>query len=43
MSTVGYKKHLVTGNSVTARSATKYLRLQYTTNGTDWVDADVIT
>ncbi len=42
-STVGHRKIAVNWDLRTSNTASKYTRLQYTTNGTDFVDFQVIT
>jgi hypothetical protein len=42
VSTLGYKNVLVTWEQNNSTTASEYARLQYTTNGTDWVDGEAI-
>jgi hypothetical protein len=42
-STAGFEKIRLTWDQENSASASKYWRLQYTTNGTTWTDADLIT
>jgi hypothetical protein len=42
VSTVGYKDLLVTWEEQNTTRASRYLRVQYTTNGTDFIDHDVM-
>ncbi|MGZ5544493.1 MAG: beta strand repeat-containing protein, partial [Limisphaerales bacterium] len=42
-STVGYNQIAVTWEQRDNARASKYARFQYTTNGTDWIDRNVIT
>jgi hypothetical protein len=43
MSTIGYQHILLTWEERHSNTASKYNRLQYSTNGTDFVDYDVMT
>jgi hypothetical protein len=43
VSTAGYTNILLTWSERHSATASKYMRVQYTTNGTDYVDGDVIT
>jgi hypothetical protein len=43
VSTVGYTNILLAWSERHSATASKYMRLQYTTNGTDYVDGDTIT
>src|SRR5262245_40959872 len=42
VSTAGYKDILVTWEEQNTARASRYLRVQYTTNGTDYIDHDVV-
>jgi hypothetical protein len=43
VSTVGYGQILLTWSERHSATGSKYMRVQYTTNGTDYLDGDVIT
>lgn len=43
VSTVGYTNIMLTWSERHSATASKYMRVQYTTNGTDYVDGDVVT
>lgn len=42
-STVGYDQIVITWEQRNNARASRYARFQYTTNGTDWIDGDVIS
>ncbi len=42
VSTLGYQNLVVTWEQYNDAQSSRYSRLQYTTNGTDWIDGDVI-
>ena len=43
LSTLGYTNIFLTWSERHSATASKYMRVQFTTNGTDWVDGDVLT
>jgi hypothetical protein len=43
VSTVGYTNIVLTWSERHSATASKYIRVQYTTNGTDFIDGDVVT